>query len=101
MPLMFGSLLGGIQKYLLIGASVLVGVLVVALKVVSAQKTAARAEATRQKVKAKGEEAARKSVTSTVEKTRDVEDDIRRSDAGQRRDVLRDYASGTRPDDPD
>lgn len=92
---------GTIQKYALIAGAAVMAVLVVALKIVSAQKTAARAEATRQKVKAKGEEAARKHVEKTVEKTRNVEDEIRRDSAARRRERLRQWASGSAPDDPD
>ena len=96
---MIGNLLGGIQKYLIAGAGLLIAGLVVALKIVSAQKAAARAEAVQYKVKAKGEEAARKHVTDTVEKTRETEDAIRRDSPDSRRDSLRDYASGAGPED--
>lgn len=95
------NILGGIQKYLLAGAALLVAGLVFALRLVSAQKAAEKADKLRYKAKAAGEKAARKHVTSTVEKTRDVEDDIRRDSAAGRRERLREYSSGTRPDDPD
>lgn len=98
---MIGNLLGGIQKYLLAGAGLVIAGLVVALKIISAQKAAARAEAVQYKVKAKGEEAARKHVTDTVEKTRETEDAIRRSDSDRVSDELREYARGDRADDSD
>lgn len=86
------SLLGSAQKYLLAGAGLVIAGLAFALKLVAAQKAAARAEATRQKVKAKGEEAARKHLQETQEKTREVDDDIRGKSDDSVTDSLRKYA---------
>lgn len=95
------NLLGGIWKYALAGAGLVIAGLAFALKLVAAQKAAEKADKLRYKAKAAGEKAARKHVTDTVETTRETEDDIRRDSPDARRRKLREYSSGAGPDDPD
>lgn len=54
------NILGGIQKYLLAGAALLIAGMAFALKLLSAQRAAAKAEAVREKVNRKAIEGARK-----------------------------------------
>lgn len=83
----------GIKKYLYGALSAVAAVFGALAWFYKGQKEDAQKAARAAERSAQASEAARKHVQETVERTREVEDDIRKSGPDARRDELRDYAS--------